>query len=72
MVESKFPMVGLGTANGEGLEGALEAAIKMGYRHIDTASFYGNEERIGNVIKKLIGEGLKREELIITSKFWNN
>lgn len=42
-------------------------AIKCGYRLIDTAQAYGNEEQVGNAIKK---SGLKREELFITTKVW--
>lgn len=46
-------------------------AIKVGYRLIDTAQSYFNEEEVGNAIEKAINEGLvKREELFITSKVW--
>lgn len=44
-------------------------AIGAGYRHFDTASFYGNEEILGRAIKK---SGLKREEFFICSKVWND
>ncbi len=46
-------------------------AIKVGYRLIDTAQSYFNEEEVGNAIEKVINDGLvKREELFITSKVW--
>ena len=47
-------------------------AIKSGYRHLDSASDYGNEKEVGEGIKKAIGDGLcEREDLWITSKLWN-
>ncbi len=47
-------------------------AIKSGYRHLDSASDYGNEKEVGEGIKKAIDDGLcKREDLWITSKLWN-
>jgi len=47
-------------------------AIKVGYRHFDAASDYGNEKQVGEGIKRAIDDGLcTREELWITSKLWN-
>lgn len=48
---------------------AIKLAIKSGYRHIDTASIYKNEEAIGEAIKEI--SDIKREELIISGKVWN-
>ncbi|MBQ0837090.1 aldo/keto reductase [Lactiplantibacillus pentosus] len=48
-------------------EAAVTAALKAGYRLIDTATAYQNEEAVGRAIKK---SGLKREDLFITSKLW--
>lgn len=67
----KMPCIGLGTyktENGEQAVSTVLKAFECGYRHIDTAAFYGNEESIGTAIKKT---EVRREELFITSKLWN-
>ncbi|RBP48577.1 aldo/keto reductase [Arenicella xantha] len=51
---------------------SVYAAIKAGYRHLDSASDYGNEVQVGDGIRKAIADGLvKREDLWVTSKLWN-
>ncbi|RYR72871.1 hypothetical protein Ahy_A02g007102 isoform A [Arachis hypogaea] len=71
---AKIPSVGLGTFQAENpgaLAKAVTTAIKVGYRHIDCASSYGNQAEIGSALKKLFDEGVvKREEIWITSKLW--
>lgn len=67
--------VGLGTwkATGKEVKKAVKDAIDVGYRHIDTAAIYGNEVEIGEVLTELFKNGiLKREDLFITSKLWND
>jgi diketogulonate reductase-like aldo/keto reductase len=67
----KMPIVGLGTWNsseGKECENAVAEAINVGYRHIDTASVYGNERSVGKGVKK---SGVSRKEIFITTKLWN-
>lgn len=65
----KMPMLGYGVYQTppEDTERCVLDAIQIGYRSIDTAQAYGNEEGVGNAIEKC---GLPREELFITTKVW--
>lgn len=65
-----MPTVGLGTwqAKPEEIETVVTTALDAGYRHIDTAFNYNNEEAIGKVLKKWFTKDGKREDLFITSK----
>jgi len=67
----KMPWLGLGVwkvKDGDEVERAVKAAVKTGYRSIDTAAVYGNEEGVGRAIRDC---GVPREELFITTKVWN-
>ena len=66
----RMPILGLGTFRSEPEDAynAVLSAIKSGYRHIDTAAIYGNEEAVGKAIKD---SGIPRNELFITTKVWN-
>lgn len=71
----KMPMIGLGTweAKPNEVYDAIRHAITEGYRHIDCALIYQNEETIGKALKDALEEGdVDREDLWITSKLWNN
>jgi alcohol dehydrogenase (NADP+) len=73
----EIPAVGLGTFGSdrftkEEIADAVLGAISHGYRHIDCASVYMNEPEIGMALEIAIKGGVKREELWITSKVWNN
>ncbi|WP_025116968.1 aldo/keto reductase [Lysinibacillus fusiformis] len=72
----KMPLVGYGVfrvPEGEDLAEAVKTAIAKGYRSIDTAQVYRNEESVGRGIRAAIEEGMvTREELFITSKVWND
>ena len=65
-----MPLLGFGVfqvTDAEECERSVYEAIRMGYRLIDTAAAYGNEEAVGNAIKR---GGVTREELFITTKLW--
>lgn len=70
----KIPQVGFGTykAGDEEAAECVKAALDCGYRHIDTAYFYGNEPGVGRGIREAMTEcNLKRENIFVTSKVWN-
>jgi diketogulonate reductase-like aldo/keto reductase len=72
----KMPWFGLGvykTRNGAEVIQSVKAAIKNGYRSIDTAAAYNNEEGVGQAVRESIQEeGISRDDLFITSKVWNS
>ena len=72
-----MPAIGLGTFGSDHVSAAqiaeaVKVAARMGYRHFDCASVYGNEAQIGEALAEVIATGVKREELWITSKVWND
>jgi len=67
----KIQRVGYGTFSADNLEDIVQEAIRVGYRHFDTAACYYNEQQIGNSLTKVLKEGkVQREELFITTKVW--
>lgn len=73
--EIKMPILGLGTWKSEPSEvySAIRWALKLGYTHFDCASVYNNEEAIGQAFFDAMKEDdLKREDIFVTSKLWNN
>lgn len=74
---AKMPAIGLGTfgsdhASHEAVAKAVIGAAEIGYRHFDCAAVYGNEHLIGQSLKHIVAGGVKRDELWITSKLWND
>lgn len=73
----EVPAIGLGTFgsdkyNAQKIAEAVKGAAAYGYRHFDCASVYGNEDAIGKAFTEIMGSGIKREEMWITSKLWND
>jgi diketogulonate reductase-like aldo/keto reductase len=74
---ARMPAIGMGTFGSDHVSAtqiaeAVKAAARFGYRHFDCASVYGNEAQIGEALSEVISSGVKREELWITSKVWND
>jgi len=68
----EMPYLGLGVylaGSGAGTLNAVQHALQAGYRHIDTARFYGNEREVGTAVKNSY---IPREEIFITTKLWNS
>ena len=72
-----MPAVGLGTFGSDHVSAAevsdaVRAAAAAGYRHFDCASVYGNEHEVGQSLEEIQKGGIKREDLWVTSKVWND
>lgn len=72
-----MPAIGLGTFGSDSVTAsriaeAVEGAAAVGYRHFDCASVYGNEAEIGAAFERILRSGIKREDVWITSKLWND
>ena len=74
---AKIPAIGLGTFGsdrftGEQVAEAVLGAAAVGYRHFDCASVYGNERLIGHSLRAILNGGVRRGDLWVTSKLWND
>jgi alcohol dehydrogenase (NADP+) len=74
---AEIPAIGLGTFGSDRFSGqqiaeAVLGAAAVGYRHFDCASVYGNEHLIGQSFREILKGGIKRQDLWITSKLWND
>lgn len=74
---AKVPGIGLGTFgsdrfSGEDIAEAVKSAASVGYRHFDCAPVYGNEHPIGHSFRAILKGGIRREDLWVTSKLWND
>jgi alcohol dehydrogenase (NADP+) len=69
----EMPLMGLGTYKLEDIKNSIKTAVKCGYRLFDTASLYDNELEVGLALNECIQEGLiKREEIFLVTKLWND
>ena len=69
---TRIPLLGLGVwqvPNGKATVDAVRWAVELGYRHIDTAQAYGNEESVGQALRE---SGVPRDEVYVTTKFFPN
>jgi len=66
---ARIPLIGLGTweLNGRTCTRIVEQALRLGYRHLDTAQIYDNEREVGEGLR---ASGLKRDEVFVTTKIW--
>src|SRR5436853_7858881 len=67
---NEMPMIGLGVwqvPNGPQCVSAVRWALELGYRHIDTAQAYGNEESVGQALRE---SGIARDDVFLTTKFY--
>lgn len=72
-----MPGIGLGTFGSDNYSAAqvadaVRGAAAAGYRHFDCAAVYGNEKEVGDALQDVLASGVRREELWITSKVWND
>ena len=72
-----IPAIGLGTFGSDAytasqISAAVKGAAEIGYRHFDCAAVYHNEREIGESFQEIMKGGIRREELWITSKLWND
>src|SRR2546428_10852682 len=68
----QMPILGLGvyqTPPGRVTQNSVKFALKLGYRHVDTARIYGNEADVGEAVRE---SGILREDLFVTTKLWES
>jgi aldehyde reductase len=73
--DGEIPALGFGTLVSDTAEtrSATKAAVEAGFRHLDCAERYRNEEEVGGALKELFAQGtVRREDLFVTTKLWNN
>ena len=66
---ARIPLIGLGTwdLRGRVCARVVEQALRLGYRHVDTAEMYDNEREVGEGVH---ASGVKRNEVFVTTKIW--
>jgi diketogulonate reductase-like aldo/keto reductase len=68
---ARIPAIGLGTwdLRGRTCARVVERALRLGYRHVDTAEMYGNEREVGEGLR---ASGIRRDEVFVTTKVWQD
>lgn len=68
----ELPLIGLGTylLEGKEAEEIVYTALMKGYRLIDSAAMYGNEEAVGNAVRRAVENGIPREDISVVTKIW--
>jgi len=74
---ARMPAIGLGTfgsdhAQPDEIACAVKGAAAVGYRHFDCASVYGNQDQVGAALAEVMASGIRRDDLWIVSKLWND
>jgi diketogulonate reductase-like aldo/keto reductase len=72
---SEIPALGFGTSLSDNTKthGTVKTAVEVGFRHLDAAERYRNEEQVGAALKELFADGtVRRDDLFVTTKLWNN
>ena len=69
---AEIPIIGFGTYKCKGVDAIETAIVEVGYRYIDTATLYENEEQVGQAVANAIQKGaVTRDQLFILSKLWH-
>ena len=72
---NSIPLLGFGTwqiSDGKPVTDCVYSALINGYRLVDTAKIYGNEKGVGDAVRNAIKSGIKREDIFVTTKLWND
>ena len=72
---TSIPVIGLGTfkSRDDIVKNTVKSSVlEHGYRHIDTAKVYENEEMVGEALQECMAAGVKRKDLYVTSKLWKS
>ena len=67
-----MPSIGLGSASLKDKDAIVRGIMEAGYRHIDTATCYNNEDIVGEALAECFAKGLKREEIFVVTKIWHS
>lgn len=68
---TEIPSVGLGSASHRIKDSMVQAIMEAGYKHIDTASCYTNEDTVGEALTECLSKGKSRSDIYVTTKLWH-